>query len=289
MPKPRTIILYHGGCPDGFGGAYSAWKKFGDDAEYIPLYRSHPVPEGLDGCNLYFIDFCYPKEIMETFRKTAQSVIVLDHHEGASETALSFEGVFDQNHSGAVIAWNYFHKEKPVPKLLSYIEDGDLYRFALPHSREILSSIYSEPWESFEYFDSTIEKMKDPSKLEQMATIGAHYIKYRQSIINSHVKKAELVLFEGYECYLASSTGEFTSDVGHALAEKKPPIALIVSADALGLRISLRSDGSVDVSKLAQIYGGNGHPAASGIRIPFGAPIPWKIIPKDEKDEVTGD
>ena len=45
----RTIVAYHGNCPDGFGGAYAAWKKFGDTAEYLPLSYGKPVPEGLAG------------------------------------------------------------------------------------------------------------------------------------------------------------------------------------------------------------------------------------------------
>src|SRR3990167_10123181 len=75
-------VLYHGNCPDGFGGAYAAWKKFGDSAEYIPVKHGKPIPEGLAGKKLYLIDFCYPKDIMDTLIATADSVTVLDHHEG---------------------------------------------------------------------------------------------------------------------------------------------------------------------------------------------------------------
>ena len=54
--KKEIVILYHGGCPDGFGGAYAAWKKFGDAAEYIPVQHDRVVPEGLAGRKLFFID-----------------------------------------------------------------------------------------------------------------------------------------------------------------------------------------------------------------------------------------
>ena len=137
----EIAILYHGGCPDGFGGAYAAWKKFGDAADYIPLKHGKPAPENLDGKDLYFIDFCYPQLIMDQLAKLAKSITVLDHHEGVRDVATKFPGVFDINHSGATIAWNYFHPDTSTPMLLKYVEDGDLYRFDLPNSREILAYV----------------------------------------------------------------------------------------------------------------------------------------------------
>ncbi len=92
------------------------------------------------------------------------------------------------------------------------------------------------------------------------------------------VHHAKLVNFEGYECYLVGSTSEFKSDIGNRLARLKPPIAIIISAEAEGLRVSLRSDGTVNVANLAQKYGGNGHPAASGFELPYGTPIPWTVL-----------
>src|SRR3989344_1067042 len=82
LDMERTIVLYHGSCPDGFGGAYAAWKKFGESAEYIPLHRDAPPATDFAGAHLYFIDFTYPKEIMDQFVAEAASVVVLDHHEG---------------------------------------------------------------------------------------------------------------------------------------------------------------------------------------------------------------
>lgn len=279
-------ILYHGSCPDGLGGAYAAWKKFGEEADYIPAKHGSPAPEHLDGKELYFIDFCYPREIMNEIAQSAKSIVVLDHHEGVRDVATKFPGVFDTTHSGAAIAWHYFHPGKPVPTLLAYIEDRDLYRFGLPNSREMSSYIDTIPLTSFEHWEELAREMEDSKARERMIAVGSIIIQYHQHIVETAVNHAELVRFEGYECYLAGALGEFRSDTGNALARKKPPIAIIISADASGIRISLRSDGSVDVAAIARKYGGNGHPAAAGFRIPFGSPIPWEPI--EQNDEDTG-
>lgn len=285
--NPKDIVvLYHGGCPDGLGGAYAAWKKFGDTAEYIPAKHGKPLPEGLEGRQLYFIDFSYPQDIMDGVLKTATSLTVLDHHLGTKEIVESMpDHVFDATHSGAVIAWNYFHPDTAVPELLRYIEDGDLYKFTLPHARQILAYAYTSPLLSspFEFWDTFIVEMEDPAGLERIIHTGTLFEIYHEHVVENGVRHAELVTFEGYECYLASSSGEFVSDIGNRLVTKRPPIALIVSANATDLRVSLRSDKSVDVAALARKYGGNGHPAAAAFRIPLGQPVPW--TPAEEHED----
>jgi uncharacterized protein len=294
MSENKDIaILYHGGCPDGFGGAYAAWKKFGDTAEYIPLKHGRPAPENLDGKDLYLIDFCYPQAIMDQLSKVAKSVTVLDHHDGVRSIATKFPGVFDINHSGATISWAYFHPDTPVPKLLTYVEDGDLYRFNLPHAREILAYVYTltDSFASFdlhnvEKWDTFVAELEDSKHLERILEIGKLFSQYHEHIVVHGVNHAELVKFEGYECYLVGSSGEFVSDIGNRLARLKPPIAIVVIADSERTRVSLRSDKSINVAEIAQKYGGNGHPAASGFEIPYGKPVPWTPVKKNEN---TGD
>lgn len=283
----QIVVLYHGGCPDGFGGAYAAWKKFGDTAEYIPLKHGKPSPENLDGKDLYLIDFCYPQSIMDGLAQHAKSMAVLDHHDGVRDIATKFPGIFDTSRSGATIAWSYFNPDTDVPALMKYIEDGDLYRFKLPDSRNILAYVYTltDSFASFdiknvERWDTFVTELENPTERRRIVETGKLFAQHHEHIVMHGIHHAEIVSFEGYECYLAGTSGEFTSDVGNRLARLKPPIAIIVSADAEGLRVSLRSDESVNVATLAQKYGGNGHPAASGFEIPYGSPIPWKLVEK---------
>lgn len=287
-------ILFHGGCPDGFSGAYAAWKKFGDSADYIPVSHGDPAPEHLEGKELYLIDFCYEKETMEELARTAKSVTVLDHHEGVKSVATLYPGVFDTSRSGATIAWSYFHPDTPVPTLLRYVEDGDLYRLTLPDSREVRAYVYAgiESFSSFEpahlaKWDAFLAELEDPARRAAIVEKGKAFLEYHDHIVAHGVHNARLVTFEGYECYLTGATNEFKSDIGNRLAIVKPPLALIISAKATGLGVSLRSTGGVNVAEIAQKYGGNGHPAAAGFQLKYGDPIPWKLVEK--KDETPGD
>lgn len=282
MPHKDIAILYHGGCPDGFGGAYAAWKKFGDTAEYIPVKHGNPAPEGLAGRKIYFVDFSYPQGIMDEFAEKSAALTVLDHHLGAKEVVESMpEHVFDEKRSGATIAWSYFHPDTPVPTLLQYVQDADLYVFTLPDSRAIISYLYAHKF-TFEEWDRLAEELENEKTRKQLIEKGKIYAEHFAILVEQIANKAVLVSFEGFECYIATAADMFKSDVGNLLARKKPPLGLIVNFHGDVLNVSLRSDPSVDVSAIAHKYGGSGHPQSAAFRLKWGDPLPWTVLKEHE-------
>lgn len=284
MQHKDIAVLYHGGCPDGFGGAYAAWKKFGDAADYIPVQYGKPVPNHLEGNDVYFIDFCYPSEIMQPIIAVAKSVTVLDHHLGNKANVESMpEYVFDEKRSGATIAWSYFHPGTPVPVLLQYVQDGDLYLHALPDSRALLAYMYARPFH-FEAWDALVGEIEDPTRRASILGTARIYAEHFSILIEQISKKAILVSFEGHEVYLVTAASMFVSDVGNHLATIKPPLALVTNFHGDALNVSMRSAAPFDVSEIARKYGGNGHPQASAFRLNWGDPLPWKVIDENSSN-----
>jgi uncharacterized protein len=274
----EITVLYHGGCPDGFGAAYAAWKKFGDTADYIPVRYQQPVPPHLEKKELYMLDFCYDKEIMDELLKKSKSLTVLDHHEGIREVVESLPNhVYDANRSGASIAWGYFHPDTPLPTFLKYVEDADLFRMVPDDERAIITYTYSQPWH-FDIWDAHVRNIEDPAERSKMVERGTIYQEYFQLIAHQLAGSAELVNFEGHTCYLVAGEKMFITALGDQLRQKHPPLALIVRAGASGLRVSIRSDDTVNAAKLAQKYGGNGHPNSAAFSLPWGTPIPWTPV-----------
>jgi hypothetical protein len=284
MAHEHTVIIYHGKCPDGFGGAYAAWKKFGEAAEYIPMQYGRPAPLHMDGREIYFVDFCLEREKMDMLNAVAKSITVLDHHEGLREVATSFPGVFDASRSGATIAWEYFHPGKPAPFLFEYLEAYDLYRFDLPETKAINAYLSLEPYD-FERWDEIVRALEDPESRKALIERGRIYAEHTDKLIEHIGASADLVEFEGHRVYLSGTVLQaFTDYLGHALATKQPPFAIMVRPAADGLRVSLRSTGDFDVAELARRHGGNGHVNAAAFRIPWGAPIPWETVTKENED-----
>jgi oligoribonuclease NrnB/cAMP/cGMP phosphodiesterase (DHH superfamily) len=277
--QKEIAVLYHGKCPDGFGGAYAAWKKFNDSAEYIPVKYGEPLPEGLEDKDIYIVDFCYEDPaILSVLKAHTKKVVVLDHHASSRENVESFpEHVFDNDRSGSTIAWTYFHPEAPMPNLLKYLEDGDLYKYSLPETRDVFSYLLVLPYD-FQEWDSLVQTLEDDAARTEFLKKASIYSEYFKLLGDLCVEGAKKVSFEGYECLFANSHPAMTmkSYVGNELAKKFPPFALVVSAHPEGFGVSIRGNGSVDVSKIAEKYGGGGHHNAAGFLIPNNSEMPWK-------------
>ncbi len=280
----NTLIFYHGSCPDGFGGAYAAWKKFGDTATYVPLHRGEEELPELAGADAYFIDFTYDKEEMDRIAAQVERLTVLDHHEGVRAVVESYPNhIFDNDRSGATIAWDFFHPGVPAPKLLSFIEDDDLFRFSYPDTRSVLAYLGVNPF-TFEFWDEVASKLDDPAESEKLISTMRAYGEYFEKLAQLAADKANPVLFEGQEVMFATAHPykPMKSLVGNMLAKAHPPFALVVAAHPKGFGVSIRGDGSVNVAEIAQKYGGNGHKSSAGFLIPAEGPLPWTPIENDE-------
>lgn len=274
----KIAVLYHGFCPDGFGGAYAAWKKFGKKAEYVPVSHQSLPPTGLENREVYIIDFSYPKNILKELEDKTKSLVVIDHHVSAKEAVKSVKNyIFDINHSGSVLAWKYFHPDSSVPKLLLYIEDTDLWKFKLPRSKEIMSVIARKNFD-FSEWDNLAGELENKKTFQETAQKGEILLEGWNSIVKDFADMAEEVEFEGYKVMAVNAPSIFKSDVGNLLAEKRPPFAIIWYYQRGHFNFSLRSAGTADVSAIVKKYGGGGHKAAAGFKMNFDIPFPFKKV-----------
>lgn len=273
----NVVILYHGECPDGFGGAWTAHKKFGDTAEYFGVSHDVPPPAGLDGKEIYMIDFTYPVEIMKDIISRNKRVTAIDHHVTREESVkLTQDYSYAIDNSGSVLAWKYFFKDKPIPILLKHLEDRDLWKLVLPDTMAIVTYIDSYDYD-FVVWDKLIEDMEDGQKRKEFIEKGVFMVNYQEELIKKIVEEgAKLVEFEGHDTYVVNAPHEFADRISQILYTKKPPIAIRWSDNKDGVHVSLRSDGSVDVAKIAEKYGGGGHKASSGFSLPSVTSFPWR-------------
>ncbi len=282
-PLKNIVIIYHADCRDGFGAAYAAWKKFGDTASYLP-WRDHTVaPEGLTDKEIYIVDFSFVRSTIEVLIAENKSVVVIDHHQTAEADVVAYpQNVFDNNHSGCVLAWQYFHPGTEVPELLYYIEDHDLWRFALTENREYNVAL-GQYEVSFEVWDALIEELKDENKKINFIAKGALIAKFEDKLIATIMKTRERVLFEGNEVWAINAERIYRSILGNKLAELNEAegniaIGIVYYHSHGRVNISLRSRGDVDVAALAEKYGGGGHKRAAGIEVASFAELPFTFI-----------
>ncbi len=164
-------IFYHWDCLDGFGAAYAAWLKFGYREA---AYRACQYSEGEDpfdmcepGDEVYVLDFSFKREVL--LRQAERLKIqVIDHHATAEKDLAGLDFcIFDMTKSGAVLAWEFFHPGRPMPKLLRHIQDRDLWQFKLFETKEITTALMSMSYD-FQVWDG---HMRDTSGLSEVGTI----------------------------------------------------------------------------------------------------------------------
>jgi oligoribonuclease NrnB/cAMP/cGMP phosphodiesterase (DHH superfamily) len=282
MTKP--VILYHENCPDGFGAAFAAWKKFGGKAEYAPIPPGQ-TPDQLAGLALknrevYFLDVCASLPMLLKLRVMNKKVVVIDHHAtNAAYARHATEHRFDITHSGAVLAWQYFHPKKKVPTLLKYVENSDLWKFSLPHVNELTTYTYAQP-RDFKVWDALARDFESKRKQKQFAAQGKLIGAYEKLLVGGLLAKAGAVQFGKYKVLAVnSSIKRFASVLGHEFAKKMPPIGIVWYVENGDIKVSLRGNGTVDVGKLAaQFPGGGGHPNAAGFSVPLKGGFPWKVV-----------
>lgn len=276
----NIVILYDGShCSDGFGGAWAAWKKFGHKAEYIGVLHHEPPPKGLENKEIYTIDFTYSEKIIRKLIKENKRVTAIDHHISAEKAAkLTKDYSYSPSHSGCALAWKYFHPRKPVPKLLKHVEDTDLWRFKLSRTKEIFA--YLEMFDfNFKIWDKLVAAFEKPAFRKKFIERGGLLLKYENRLVEQLAKgNAELVRFSGYKT-LAVNSPLFNSEIGYALIKKLPPLGIVWKKRAdRCIYVSLRSNGKVNVAKIAEKFGGGGHKAAAAFTLPAGKKPPWRPL-----------
>jgi hypothetical protein len=269
----KPLCIYHGNCADGFGAAW-VFKRHADrEHDFHPgVYQD--APPDCAGRDVYLVDFSYKRAVVQEICKVAKRVVLIDHHKTAIEDlapliqSRTIESLTDVNHSGAVLAWKWFNgNEDGMPPLLRHIEDRDLWRFALPGTREIQANVFSHPYD-FETWDKLMAL-----PLGHLEVGGAAIERKHHKDIAELVKvcRREMTI-GGIVVPVASLPYTLTSDAGHLMASEHPSrIGACYWDTPSGRVFSLRStDDGPDVSEIAKQYGGGGHAHASGFRVPYG-------------------
>lgn len=293
----KPLVIYHANCADGFTAAWAVRQAM--DADFHPGVHGAPPPD-VAGRDVILVDFCYPFEVLMPLALSARTVLVLDHHktaeaelkEGSTYTGQQgtamvarIEGfqdpaavyisqvhspcnglvcaLFDTSRSGAGIAWDFFHLGKARPAFLDHVEDRDLWRFALQHTREICATVHSYPY-TFEAWDALAAETA--------------YSLYQQGLVLERGRGKEVaeivatakrrLVIGHYDVPVASLPHTLASDAGHLMGHGEPFAATYYDTSAHRV-FSLRSrPHGIDVSEVAKLYGGGGHARAAGFRVP---------------------
>lgn len=277
----KPLCIYHGGCDDGFGAALAVHLAFNGEVELFPgaYHQPPPADDVLRDRAVIFVDFCYQRDVMDHVASVAETVLVLDHHKTAEENlrgvpvahgdwaahrarADRMECVFDMKRSGAMLAWDYFHRT-PAPQFFRYLQDRDLWLQELPHGTEFTMALRSHPQDIALWRKFSVEHLIDE---------GRDIVRYYRQRIEELKLTAVPRTLGGHTVPTCNAPYFAASEVAGELAPAGS-FAACYFFNGKAWQFSLRSRDGFDVGAFARQFGGGGHVAAAGFSVPF---LPWQ-------------
>lgn len=292
--NPTTAIAYHSDCPDGFTAAWvahTALAAHGTPPTLYPVTHGTPAPD-LTGVNeLYIVDFSYPHNTLVALTDDGnRRVVVLDHHQTAVDDICAahgdypgeapwgdgacgdryiaryshwYETVLDTNRSGAGITWDYFHPHELRPSVVDYVEDRDLWRFALPESKAVSAYIRCQPY-TLDSWDALAQ-----ISVGDMVAGGIGVVSHIDAYCRAATNHA-------YWCEMGDRTFPIVNITYESCSEVASFMLDHFGTDMAGYffergdgkwQYGFRSRNGVTVHDHAKMFGGGGHEQASGCAI----------------------
>ncbi len=276
----ETYIVYHSPCLDGLGAAVAAYC-FNPKFNFIPFANNKTseqliIKEAHNSVVLFFDCAPLSRETFEILRQQGNTVKVFDHHVGNKHVLENeTDCYFDMNKSGCQLAWDYFFPREPIPQILHFIGERDLWRFTDPSTRYV----------GYALMDLKISTIQELLSLVQGGDVTT-LVEHGKSILESIDKKCALLepkeaTWLGKRIMVAETDGYlYTSELAEYMYMKYTEVDFVVmyyKHDA-SYKLSLRTNkDNIDLSVIARTIGGNGHAKASGALVDI---LPWVVTQK---------
>jgi oligoribonuclease NrnB/cAMP/cGMP phosphodiesterase (DHH superfamily) len=277
LPEEVDCVIYHAPCSDGLTSALTAYLFFKDSGKKIEYYgESHGNdPPNVVGKNVLICDFSYKKNILDKMIGEAKNLLVIDHHISAKNELSELHDdykIFDMNHSGAVLTWNYFYPDKEAPLLYKYVEDRDIWKKEMPNTDAFVSWFYNLE-QTFEIYEKYLD---DELLLKNINDKGLSYIELNNIYIKdiaSHAVPIFTKINKKYHFVSYINSNMLKSDIGHEIFKIYPNCSFSAVYNIAKYNrtfYSLRSTNDhEDVSQIAKCFGGGGHRNASGLTLSY--------------------
>ena len=276
----QNTVIYHKGCADGLMAAaiaYSTLPHF--TTKFHGGVHGEPPPD-VTGHTVYLLDFSYKKDVIKEMLKTANKIILIDHHKSALEDLdelikdNSIVTYTDLNRSGCRLAWSYFKSMALAPAIVLHIEDRDLWKFQYPETKDVTKGLDLEE-KTVKHYYSLLTHNKPHELITLFKTRGQTLNQAFENdclnIIKSSLRYVDLFQYKNIP--IVNCNSMYSSNIGNLLVKDGvAPFAICYSDATEGRRFSLRSlETQVDVSEIASLLdvNGGGHYCAAGCMLTY--------------------
>ena len=287
-PKKNVRVVYHRDF-DGLASALIA-NKYYSEQENIGKIELQSIQYGepfdiLDNSEFnccVLLDFSFDDATMSNIKSQVDEFIWIDHHKTAQSLKMWKSDVMGKRSlksSACVLTWLHFYSH-PIPYSIRLIGDYDIWTFKYEDD----TRAYIEFLSQFD-IDDDIQQLSSCILRSSISSTdyavrrcieqGRPLVRYRESIVRHMYKKGKVVDWNGITTFVCNATVFHPYLADYAL-KQNPDIEIVnifqIKWDGeKWITIhSLVSRGKIDVSEIAELYGGGGHHNASGFVVePF--------------------
>lgn len=269
QPEDIDLVIYHKNCTDGFGAAWAAHELLGSKAMYVPAqYDEIGFVFYLENRTIAVLDFSFSEEDIAKIKSNGNKICIIDHHKTAERISHLENTWINSRFSGAVLAWKFFHPNKKIPLFLKYIQDRDLWKWELEGSRDF-SIIFQNIPKTFDSYSEFTSNKKIKDAIKSGALLNRYQFNLVKRISSNHYnckyKKTNIKLV---------NSSVLQSEIGNYLSTEDTAAAIwYKNYSAKKTIVSLRSKNNLDVSLIAQDFGGGGHKNAAGFSLDIDADV----------------
>lgn len=274
----QPICIYHKDCSDGTAAAAVFLRKFpegktfpfayGYTAEDAEKVFSILTPETI----VYTVDCTIlAKECLAK----GNTVISLDHHIGLYEemmelakTQPNYTYIFNNDLSGATLAWTHFFPDGSIPYFLTLVQDTDLW------TKKFEDSQYFVNWSAMQRNkpEVLLELFTNENALAVCLEKGKSIQDLNNYYLNAYKEKAKPLYIKYGEHKIPTYNSTFLqNDIAKMLVDKDLGVAIAFSIKENSVRMSVRSvkDSKVSALEVAKSFGGGGHRDSAGCEVDF--------------------
>jgi len=280
----KTLCLHHNDA-DGRASAAIVRRALGNDVWLTEMDYgvSLPLDRVLLSDHIIIVDFSLPKNEMENLA-AYHHLTWIDHHKSSLEEMVGISedwpGVRDTAEAACVLTWRYYFPNIPVPKAITLIGDRDIWRWAEADTGAFNEGLYqldNRPFNDnlwhplLEGENGTITKIIENGKVLREARL--------KNINRTLHRRGFPVTLDGHRTLAINHNG--SGDIGQQVRNMGFEIAYCyidnLQNGELITFVTLYSS-EIDVSKIAQRFGGGGHSGAAGFHFKRGtSPFPGGI------------
>lgn len=214
---------------------------------------------------------------------------LIDHHQSnlqdIEEAGLELQGLCDVQRSGCELTWEWLHPDEPEPDVVRLLGRYDVWDTGPGMQEEYMSFQYgmrareTDPSKAMDLWEDLFDAEMNGGYhmiLSEISNRGKDVLAYLKSYYKEYAEKAvRTVEFAGHR-WAAINCVRADSSIGDSVLD--PQIhdgVMLYGQDKTGswdFSLYANNNKSVDCAKIAQQFGGGGHPGAAGAS--FGKELP---------------